>query len=396
MPSKYDKISALAAQTAHDISVSPTAYMAFLKSAANNYKYSFDDQLLIFAQKPNATACADIQTWNRLGRWVNRGTKGIALLAPVGSVYKLRHVFDLSDTNSYARQNVTLWKMERKHEGALAESLQNSFGAVESNFDFADFLQKIAEQVVEDNYPDYLIELEKAKDGSLLEELDDLNTEVWLKTTMKASAAYMLMTRCGLKADQLFSAEDFSHVYDFNTLETISILGAATSDVSEMLLREVERTVREEERRTFAKSKEPRHNERENNKNEGSFDHGTDLPNAGRLSSAEPDRAGEPENREIRNAAADLSAEASQRALYGDAHQREAERPSGGDRPAGDRNAGAADDTAGESTGRERVDESQRPDAVGSANEQHPQLGGGDGDERADLPVIDDLPTVEE
>ena len=396
MPSKYDMISALAAQTAHGISASPTTYMAFLKTAAMNYKYSFDDQLLIFAQKPNATACADIQTWNRLGRWVNRGTKGIALLAPAGSTYKLRHVFDLSDTNSYARQNVKPWRMERRHQGALAESLQNSFGTVESNFDFAEFLQKIAEQVVEDNYPDYLLELENAKAGSLLEELDDLNTKVWFKTVLKASVAYMLLTRCGLNAEQRFGAEDFSHVYDFNTLETISILGAATSDVSEMLLREVERTVREENRRTFAKGKELRHNEHEDNKNEGSFDHGTDLSNAGGLSSSESDRAGEPENREVRDAAADLSAAAPQRALHGDAYQREAEGASGGDRPSGDRDAGAADDAAGEGTGRDRDAESLRPDAVGDADEQHPQLGGGDGAERADLPLIDGLPTVEE
>ena len=396
MPSKYDMISALAAQRAHGISASPTTYMAFLKAAAMNYKYSFDDQLLIFAQKPNATACADIQTWNRLGRWVNRGTKGIALLAPAGSTYKLRHVFDLSDTNSYARQNVKPWRMERRHQGALAESLQNSFGTVESNFDFAEFLQKIAEQVVEDNYPDYLLELENVKAGSLLEELDDLNTKVWFKTALKASVAYMLLTRCGLNAEQSFGAEDFSHVYDFNTLETISILGAATSDVSEMLLREVERTVREENRRTFEKSKEPRHNEHENNKNEGSFDHGTDLSNAGGLSSSEPDRAGEPENREVWDAAADLSAAAPQRSLHRDAYQREAEGASGGDRPSGDRDAGAADDAAGEGTGRDRDAESLRPDAVGDADEQHPQLGGGDGADRADLPVIDDLPTVEE
>ncbi len=397
MPSKYDAISALAAHTAYGISDSPDAYMDFLKTAANNYKYSFDDQLLIYAQKPDATACADIQTWNRLGRWVNRGTKGIALLAPEGSVYKLRHVFDLSDTNSYARQNVNLWKMERRHEGALAESLQNSFGVVENSFDFADFLQKIAEQVAEDNYPDYLLELNDARPGSLLEELDDLNTAVWFKTMLKASVAYMLLTRCGYDADRFFGVEDFIHVFDFNTLETISILGAASSDISEMLLREVERTIRDTEKsRTFAKAKEPRHNERENDKNERSFDHGTDLPDAGRLSDPESDRAEEPEDREIWNVATDLSAETPERPLHGDASQREAERASGGDRPAGDRDAGAADGTAGESTGRDREPESLRPDDMGGADEQHPQLGGGDGDERADLPVIDDLPTVEE
>lgn len=173
MPSKYRIILEMASQTARDIASNADRYTDFLITAANNYKYSFKEQLLIHAQKPDATACAEIDTWNKLGRWVNKGTKGIALLIDRDVPYKLRHVFDISDTNSRAGRNITLWQMKPEYEYAVSESLQASFGDVEEPRDFPHLLMDISGYTVEDNLSDYLMELNAVKAGSFLEELDD-------------------------------------------------------------------------------------------------------------------------------------------------------------------------------------------------------------------------------
>ena len=171
MPSKYRMILDLASQTAKNITADADRYTDFLITAANNYKYSFKEQLLIHAQKPDATACAEIDTWNKLGRWVNKGTKGIALLIDRDVPYKLRHVFDISDTNSRAGRNITLWQMKPEYEYAVSESLQASFGDVEEPRDFPHLLMDISGYAVEDNLSDYLMELNAVKAGSFLEEL---------------------------------------------------------------------------------------------------------------------------------------------------------------------------------------------------------------------------------
>ncbi len=258
MPSKYRIILEMASQTARDIASNADRYTDFLITAANNYKYSFKEQLLIHAQKPDATACAEIDTWNKLGRWVNKGTKGIALLIDRDVPYKLRHVFDISDTNSRAGRNITLWQMKPEYEYAVSESLQASFGDVEEPRDFPHLLIDISGYAVEDNLSDYLMELNAVKAGSFLEELDDTSLEAWLKTTLKSSVAFMALSRAGYEPRQYFDREDFSHLFDFNTVEVISVLGAAVSDISEMVIREMGETVKEMEKeerrkiRTFA------------------------------------------------------------------------------------------------------------------------------------------------
>lgn len=260
MPSKYRIILEMASQTARDIASNADRYTDFLITAANNYKYSFKEQLLIHAQKPEATACAEIDTWNKLGRWVNKGTKGIALLIDRDVPYKLRHVFDISDTNSRAGRNITLWQMKPEYEYAVSESLQASFGDVEEPRDFPHLLIDISGYAVEDNLSDYLMELNAVKAGSFLEELDDTSLEAWLKTTLKSSVAFMVLSRAGYEPRQYFDREDFSHLFDFNTLEVISVLGAAVSDISEMVIREMGETVKEMEKeekrkiRTFAQT----------------------------------------------------------------------------------------------------------------------------------------------
>ena len=400
MPSKYQIISELASQTARDITSKAERYTDFLVTAANNYKYSFKEQLLIHAQKPDATACAEIETWNRLGRWVNKGTRGIALLVDRDTPYKLRHVFDYSDTNSRAGRVVTLWQMRPQYEEAVKESLQDSFGEVELTADFPHFLMEIAKNAVEDNFSDYLSNLQSVKGESFLEELDDLNLEVWLKDTLRSSVAYMALVRAGYQPSLYFTRDDFSHIYDFNTVPVISVLGAATSDISEMVIREIAETVKglekeeKQSNRTFARDRSSEYHESRNNKTERSYEDGTDLYDAGRLPDPRPDRSGEPEDWEVWNAASDLPPRASGRNLHRDAAGRNAEQPLGGSGRSGQPDDGQADRADEDAQRRDRADEGRRPDEVGSADELDPELGGGSGPERPDLRVS--LPSEEE
>ena len=210
MPSKLQTTVEMVAYTAKDICSHPEVFTAFLETAANNYKYGFRDQMLIFAQKPNATACAEIEVWNKLGRYVNRGTKGIALLVDRNVPYRLRHVFDIADTNSFHGNEVKLWQMKPEYEEAVTEALENSFGEVDNKTGFADVLLGISELIVSDNFSDYCEKLKSVKHGSFLEEVDDLNTEVYFRGLLKNSVAYMLLTRCGYDAAEY--AQNVNHV----------------------------------------------------------------------------------------------------------------------------------------------------------------------------------------
>lgn len=400
MPSKYRIILEMASQTARDIASNAARYTDFLITAANNYKYSFKEQLLIHAQKPDATACAEIDTWNKLGRWVNKGTKGIALLIDRDVPYKLRHIFDISDTNSRAGRNITLWQMKPEYEYAVSESLQASFGDVEEPRDFPHLLMDISGYAVEDNLSDYLMELNAVKAGSFLEELDDTSLEAWLKTTLKSSVAFMALSRAGYEPRQYFDREDFSHLFDFNTVEVISVLGAAVSDISEMVIREMGETVKEMEKeerrkiRTFAQEGASAYHKNRTENKERSNEYGTDLYDAGGLSDSRSDRAGEPEAWEVWNAAADIPPRAPGWDLHRDAAERNTEPPSGGSGPAGTEDAGRPDRA---DEGAERSDgaaEGGGSDAVGADDELHSPLGGGSDSERPDLRVT--LPTVEQ
>lgn len=400
MPSKYRIILEMASQTARDIASNADRYTDFLITAANNYKYSFKEQLLIHAQKPDATACAEIDTWNKLGRWVNKGTKGIALLIDRDVPYKLRHVFDISDTNSRAGRNITLWQMKPEYEYAVSESLQASFGDVEEPRDFPHLLIDISGYAVEDNLSDYLMELNAVKAGSFLEELDGTSLEAWLKTSLKSSVAFMALSRAGYEPRQYFDREDFSHLFDFNTVEVISVLGAAVSDISEMVIREMGETVKEMEKeerrkiRTFAQTGSSAYHKNRTENKERSNEYGTDLYDAGGLSDSRSDRAGEPEAWEVWNAAADIPPRAPGWDLHRDAAERNTEQSSGGGGPAGTEDAGRPDRA---DEGAERSDgaaEGGGSDAMGADDELHSPLGGGSDSERPDLRVT--LPTVEQ
>ena len=390
MAKKLDSIVELAAQKTREISANSGNYMAFLTTAAHNFKYNFRDQLLIYAQKPDATACAQIDFWNKHGRYVNQGTRGIALLVDTDRGYKLRYVFDMSDTNSRQGRTIPIWKMEPRYEDTVIEALENSYGEFPDRSGLAACLLETAKVIVEDNFGDYFTELRGVKEGSLLEELDDLSTETWFRGLVESSVAFIMLTRCGIDPMDYFSGEDFAHVYDFDTPETLSILGGAVSDIAEMPLREIASTVlslyraEQRENRTFAQTpNRPYHDSR--TKQERSIEHGTDISNGGRLPSAQSGSAGGPEGRKIWDAAAQLPSDPQERLLHGDAPQRQAERPSGEDRPAGHGDGGAADGADGAGAGRDGGAESQRSDEVGGPDEQHPGSGGGNGADRASL-----------
>ena len=390
MAKKLDSIVELAAQKTREISANSGNYMAFLTTAAHNFKYDFRDQLLIYAQKPDATACAQIDFWNKHGRYVKRGTRGIALLVDTDRGYKLRYVFDMSDTNSRQGRTIPIWKMEPRYEDTVIEALENSYGEFPDRPGLAACLLETAKVIVEDNLGDYYTELRGVKAGSLLEELDDLSTETWFKGLVENSVAFIMLTRCGIDPMDYFSGEDFAHVYDFDTPETLSILGGAVSDIAEMPLREIATTVlslyraEQRENRTFdGNSDRQYHGGRINQKR--SVEHGTDISDGRRLPPAQPGSAGGPEGRKIWDAAAQLPSEPQERLLHGDAPQRQAERPSGEDRPAGHGDGGAVDGADGAGAGRDGGAEGQRSDEVGGPDEQHPGSSGGSGADGAGL-----------
>ena len=369
--------------------------MDFLTTAANNFKYSFQEQLLIFAQKPDATACAEVSWWNKHGRWVNRNTRGIALLVDTDAPYKLRHVFDVSDTNSRAGKEVSIWKMEQRFIEPVRNVLAERY-EVDAQESLEDCLLNVAVTFVNDNYQDYLAELMEAKAGSLLEKLDEDNTRLQMLTALSYSVGYMLHIRCGLPGRAYFG-NSLDKVCNFNTSEVISILGAAVSDMSEVLLREIAVLVQDlqrEERnqnRTFEVPADSRYDVNRTATTEGSAEYGNDLPQGGRVLPAGSDRAGGTEGWEVWNAAAEIPSGEPERHVHSDAVDRQAESASGGDRPSGERDDGNADRADGKAGGREREPESGEPDEVGRADEQHPGSSGGDRAEGTGVPVTRDI-----
>lgn len=385
MAGKYSIMKDVARRTALEITSGTGPYTAFLKTAANNYKYNFTEQLLIHQQKPNATACAEIGVWNKLGRWVNRHTKGIALI--VSDVPdRVRYVFDISDTNSRAGIEVKLWQLQPEYFSGVQESLSNHLRMEESTLDLPMFLQKVAQTATEDHLEDYLAQLQEVRADSMLESLDDSKLKAYLRKSVASSVGYMLMHRCGIDPDRYYSFLDFMHVMDFNTEETIHALGAASSDISEIILREVEKSVRAQAR-TFAEMQKREYDTGRNTNNERSTNHGTELHSTGGLPDPRPGAAGVPEDRQIRDAAENLPAGEQEGNLRSHADERNLEGSSGGNRPSGQRDDGTPDLQDGDRTGRNRGTESPGSDGLGSADEQHLELSRGDRPERADLPL---------
>ena len=410
MAIRYKALTELYLETQRSVTA-PDQWRAFLASACRNYRLSFDEQLLVYAQRPDATAVLEIERWNRqFGRWVNRGANGIAVFDGEhnGKKLRLKYYFDISDTHE-ARfpRPVPLWTVREEYAPDIIETLENSFGELEHKEDLGEALLSAAKNAVEDNMPDYLSELKTLTEGSFLEELDELNLEVEYRRAVQNSIGYMLLVRCGLDPSEYFEDEDFRDVLNFNTPQTLNALGVATGDISQMCLSAISRTVLalqrqpQKENRTFEPQQKNQYavTEQENTQPERSFEYDRDhLHQAGRLQSAEPSAApgGAGSPWEIRIASEEVPQGAPQGDVHQPADQRQAEQPSGGDpadRPAPDGGNRGAD---GESRGRDGGTESQRPDEMGGADEQHPERGGGNGAGRTDLQLTTQEPEPEE
>ena len=403
MAIRYKALTELYRETQRSVTA-PDQWQAFLASACRNYRLSFHEQLLVFAQRPDATAVLEIERWNRqFGRWVNRGANGIAVFdGEHNGKPRLKYYFDISDTHEgrFPRP-VPLWTVREEYAPDIIETLENSFGELEHKEDLGEALLSAAKNAVEDNMPDYFSELKTLTEGSFLEELDELNLEVEYRRAVENSIGYMLLVRCGLDPSDYFEDDDFRDVLNFNTPQTLNALGVATGDISQMCLSAISRTVLalqrqpQKENRTFEPQQENQYavTEQENTQPERSFEYDRDhLHQAGRLQSAEPSAApgGAGSPWEIRIA----SEEVPQGAPQGDVHepvdQREAFQPSGGDpadRPAPDGGNRGAD---GQEPGRDGGTEGQRPDEMGADDEQPAERGGGNGAGGADLQLIDE------
>ena len=410
MPTKFQLIIELYDQTVQSVTGSYQSWTGFLRAACYNYKCPFDDQILIYAQRPDATAVLEMERWNRqFGRWVNRGAKSIAVFGDDGQNC-LKLYFDVSDTHAsrFARP-LPIWTMHPAFEPEVIETLEATFGNLAEKENLADAVRSACHNAVADNFTDYLQDLRECREDSLLEELDDLNLEVFYRDALEVSVAYMLMTRLGLPADEYFSPDEFAHVYEFNTPTTINALGIATSDIAEMGLREISRTVMQAQRDQFFANRtrigydnstghETTGHEttgHETTGHERSEHHGSDLSDAGRLSGAEFDdaqRTGSPSG-QVRGAAEGVPEEAPQGALHQPENQRQAGGASGRDRADRAEDGGADRGADGESRGRDGGTESDRSPALDGPDEQSPAQRGGTGAQRPDLRLTTEEPT---
>ena len=400
MPTKFQLITELYDQTVQSVTGSYQSWTGFLRAACYNYKCPFDDQILIYAQRPDATAVLEMERWNRqFGRWVNRGAKSIAVFGDDGQNC-LKLYFDVSDTHAsrFARP-LPIWTMHPAFEPEVIETLEATFGNLAEKENLADAVRSACHNAVADNFTDYLQDLRECREDSLLEELDDLNLEAFYRDALEVSVAYMLMTRLGLPADEYFSPDEFAHVYEFNTPTTINALGIATSDIAEMGLREISRTVMQAQRDQFFANREKNgydgHTEQHETPHERSEQYGDHLQDAGWLSGAEPADAADAggASGQVRGAAESVPEEAPQGALHQPQDQRQADGASGGDRADRAEDGGADRGADGESRGRNGGTESDRSHALDGPDEQSPAQRGGAGAQRSDLRLTTEEPT---
>ena len=400
MPTKFQLITELYDQTVQSVTGSYQSWTGFLRAACYNYKCPFDDQILIYAQRPDATAVLELERWNRqFGRWVNRGAKSIAVFGDDGQNC-LKLYFDVSDTHAsrFARP-LPIWTMHPAFEPEVIETLEATFGNLAEKENLADAVRSACHNAVADNITDYLQELRECREDSLLEELDDLNLEVFYRDALEVSVAYMLMTRLGLRADDYFSPDEFAHVYEFNTPPTINALGIATSDIAEMGLREISRTVMQAQRDQFfanrEKSRYDDHTEQHETGRERSKQYGDHLQDAGWLSGAEPADAADAggASGQVRGAAESVPEEAPQSALHQPQDQRQADGASGRDRADRAEDGGADRGADGTGRGRDGGTESDRSPALDGPDEQSPAQRGGAGAQRPDLRLTTEEPT---
>ena len=414
MAAKYQLITELYRRTGVAVAKNPQAWQGFLSSACRNYKCRYDEQLLIYAQRPDAVAVAKLETWNRqFKRWVNKDSKGIAVFDPKGRRNTLKYYFDVSDTHEgyYGSRPVPIWQMDERYEQAVMERLSDRFGDVEST-DLASALMETAKNAVEDNLQDYFSQLKDCTKDSFLEELDDFNIEVIYRRLAANSVAFMLISRCGLDTNEFFDRDDFADIVNFNTPATINAIGVATSDIAEMALREISQSIRnvqmaeKDQNRTFAQRTQAQYDKGRQQPERSEYNERNHLQQTGGLSYSRPnitDRA-RASAWQVRFDAQGLSGEAQASDLSQSADIGQAERASARGRADSTPEVGASDEAALSRAGRDRGTERESTDAVGRTDEQHPQPSGGSDTDRTDLQVSVakedevrvNLPTVDE
>ena len=401
MASKFQFITELYSRTLTGLTDAYESWTGFLRSACYNYKCPFDEQVLIYAQRPNATAVLELEKWNRqFGRWVNTGATGIAVIDETYGKGRLKHYFDITDTHTTpVSRPVPIWTMEPAYTERVIETLEATFGTLAEKEDtLPDAILSASRNAVADNVQDYLRDLLDCRGGSMLEELDALNVEVTYRRALESSVAYMLMTRLSLPAMAYLLPEDFEGVYSFDTPDTINALGIATSDIAEMGLREISRTVMQAKREQFfAKDAQIDYDVgkgQNSGETERSVEHGSDIQDAGGLSPAEPaDAAGAGDaSGQVRRVEETVPDAAPSSAVYQPQDQRATGGASGGDPgdSAADGDAGRGAD--GKGRGRDGGAEGRRSPALDGADEQPEAQRGGSGVERPDLQLISEEP----
>ena len=392
MARKYDLISELYNRTCKTVVSNPQNWQAFLASACRNYKLRYDEQLLVYAQRPDATAVLEIEQWNKIfGRWVNRGARGIAVFADENrSRQRLTHYFDISDTHEsrYSR-TVPIWDMRQEYEADVIETLESTFGEIENKSSLAEAIMGAARNAAEDNIPDYLQDLYYATEGSSFEEVEEDIVAFIYKNVVTNSVAYMMMSRLGVDTDGYFELDDFRDVTNFNTQETLNALGFATSDIAEMGLTEISKTITalNRQNRIIVGQDRNEYNKVENNDERSLDDERTDLHDGGRLQPSEPETspAAGSDAGQIRSDEERVSEGTSQSPLLQSPDEGRTDTALGGSGTESQQDGGNNPEPDGTERGSDRTDESGGYDEMGSSDELSSQFGTGNRESGSDI-----------
>ena len=392
MARKYDLISELYNRTCKTVVSNPQNWQAFLASACRNYKLRYDEQLLVYAQRPDATAVLEIEQWNKIfGRWVNRGARGIAVFADENrSRQRLTHYFDISDTHEsrYSR-TVPIWDMRQEYEADVIETLESTFGEIENKSSLAEAIMGAARNAAEDNIPDYLQDLYYATEGSSFEEVEEDIVAFIYKNVVTNSVAYMMMSRLGVDTDGYFELDDFRDVTNFNTQETLNALGFATSDIAEMGLTEISKTITalNRQNRIIVGQDRNEYNKVENNDERSLDNERTDLHNGGRLQPSEPETstAAGSDFGQIRSDEERVSEGTSQSPLLQSPDEGRTDTALGGSGTESQQDGGNNPEPDGTERGSDRTDESGGYDEMGSSDELPSQFGTGNRESGSDI-----------
>ena len=392
MARKYDLISELYNRTCKTVVSNPQNWQAFLASACRNYKLRYDEQLLVYAQRPDATAVLEIEQWNKIfGRWVNRGARGIAVFADENrSRQRLTHYFDISDTHEsrYSR-TVPIWDMRQEYEADVIETLESTFGEIENKSSLAEAIMGAARNAAEDNIPDYLQDLYYATEGSSFEEVEEDIVAFIYKNVVTNSVAYMMMSRLGVDTDGYFELDDFRDVTNFNTQETLNALGFATSDIAEMGLTEISKTITalNRQNRIIVGQDRNEYNKVENNDERSLDNERTDLHDGGRLQPSEPETstAAGSDVGQIRSDEERVSEGTSQSPLLQSPDEGRTDTALGGSGTESQQDGGNNSEPDGTERGSDRTDESGGYDEMGSSDELPSQLGTGNRESGSDI-----------